>query len=234
MFEDLNHDEAYYEAKYKKYKAKYLKLKEEYDSQGGALLAKTGIAAVISSNDRIDKIKKSFELGKAPTRFTMDENNDREAYIVYDGEDYMTLMQSSSRQLSDKTKQAYAAASSKAKELGSIAYEKGSKIASEVGQKASELAIQAGQKASELASRAGQKTLEMVEATKLKLKRGGGEMSLVKINLGVKFNRRLKEHHQLVKKLVMEQGVSAEGMLIIAFNKFGSNQLIDYIDLTSL
>jgi hypothetical protein len=69
-------DDSQYEQKYLKYKAKYLALKAEYEAQGGALFAKTGVAAIVSTSARIAKIENDFKAGKAPSRFSLDKAND--------------------------------------------------------------------------------------------------------------------------------------------------------------
>lgn len=215
-------DDAQYEQKYLKYKAKYLALKKEYDAQGGALFAKTGVAAIVSSADRINKMKARFDKGDAPSRFSLDQENDREAYIVYNGEDYMKLMESSTRQFSDKASDVAA---------------KASEAASQAAAKASAYASQASVKAKELASQASKSASSMYDKTKLAIqsamkKTGGSASSAQKISLGAKFDHFNKDHRMLVKKLALEQGVSADLMIVIAFNRFGSNQLITIHDLS--
>jgi hypothetical protein len=221
-------DDSQYEQKYLKYKAKYLALKAEYEAQGGALFAKTGVAAIVSTSARIAKIENDFKAGKAPSRFSLDKANDCEAYIIYNGEDSMELMESTTRQLSDtasnvaaKTSQMASAAASKAKELGSAAYDASSKAAV----KAKELGVAAYDASSKAASKASTSIVSLFKKT------GGSATSAQLVKLPEKFDYTNRNHRLLVRKLAMAQGVNADSMIIVSFNRFGSNQMIKVYNL---
>lgn len=140
-----------YEDKYFKYKNKYINLKaqmgeldeDQLDQSGGFLAIKTGTAAIFTSADRANRIKNAFESGKPLNKLELDSILDREAYIIFEGENQMNLVENPARKVKEV-----------AAKVGKVVAEKATEIGKEVGAKAKELGAKAVQAGKELGAKA--------------------------------------------------------------------------------
>jgi hypothetical protein len=251
----------FFEDKYYKYKNKYINLKSQIqnvdddnnDQSGGFLAIKTGTAAIFTSADRAAKIRNVFESGKSLNKLELDSILDREAYIVFEGENQMNLVENPARQVkevaakvgkvvSEKAAEIGKEVGIKAKELGAKAVQAGKELGAKAVQAGKELGAKAVQAGKELGTKAvelGKKTATQVsqsinktlEPNKPKTNvQFGGDVNSVKklqLNLGSNgFSSHNTSHIQTVKSLAEKERVKAEVMIVLVLKTIGSNKMI--------